>query len=244
MASIPKPKSGDSQINEYSGEWKYFKSLFFLKDQFTPRTSKGNFPKSDDENISDNTSQTLQDVSDDDNECEQEIKDCNTQSSLDNLEHFSSEPSSTRSNVNTPYSSRASSNARKCPKKRSSKNVEDVGQALVQIEKQKLQFLEQKRNTTEEDEDLMFFKSLLPYVRKMSAYEKLEYRMKVMKLTQEFINPNQNSHATENTTKSNSYDTTSRSHHSAARNFYNDAETHLNLSEPPDLYNAFNLLNH
>lgn len=47
-----------------------------------------------------------------------------------------------------------------------------------------LQAKRQKKD--EDDEDLNFFKSLLPHVRRMSSLQKLEYRMQVLKLTKQF----------------------------------------------------------
>lgn len=60
-----------------------------------------------------------------------------------------------------PSSSRASCSSRKHPQKSSSK----------------------------EDKDLNFFKILLPHVRTFFAFDKIEYRMRVMKLTQGFLKP-------------------------------------------------------
>ncbi|XP_071055239.1 uncharacterized protein [Onthophagus taurus] len=180
LASIPKPESGDPQINCYRGEWKHFKSLLFLKDQFTTRKSKGNFPKND-ENIFNESSQLIQHEI---NEYEQAVEDI-IQSPQEDLEHLDSAASSV-----TPTSSQPSSSARNCPKKRIAN--EDIGQALLLVKKQKLEFLEQNRNKNEDDEDLNFFKSLLPHVRTFSAYDKLEYRMRIMKLTQEFVKPSEN----------------------------------------------------
>lgn len=177
LASIPKPKSGDA-ANDYRGEWKYFKSLLFLKDQFTPRNSTGNLPKNDDENICDDILQISQDESDKDVSEQTVYEDDTTNSSRSQFE-LNSAPSS------TPTLSRASS-SRKHSQKRTS--ADEVGQALLQVERQKLEYLEQKRSRKEEDdEDLNFFKSLLPHVKTFSAFDKLEYRMRVMKITKDFL---------------------------------------------------------
>ncbi|KAI4465749.1 cyclic nucleotide phosphodiesterase [Holotrichia oblita] len=173
LASIPKPKSRDPKIHDYTGEWKYFQNLLFLKDQLAPRKSKGNFPKNDDEDILDQSSQLLQGENDEDDVSDQAVEDI-IQCPLQHPEYLDSQPSSIM-----PASSRASSSATNYSKKHVAK--EDVGQALVQIGKQKLEFLEQKRNKT--NEDLNFFKSLLPDVKTFSAYDKLEYRMRIMKVT-------------------------------------------------------------
>ncbi|KAI4465737.1 cyclic nucleotide phosphodiesterase [Holotrichia oblita] len=173
LASIPKPKFRDPKIHDYTGEWKYFQNLLFLNDQLAPRKSKGNFPKNDDEDILDQSSQLLQGENDEDDVSDQAVEDI-IQCPLQHPEYLDSQPSSIM-----PASSRASSSATNYSKKHVAK--EDVGQALVQIGKQKLEFLEQKRNKT--NEDLNFFKSLLPDVKTFSAYDKLEYRMRIMKVT-------------------------------------------------------------
>ena len=161
LASIPKSKSGDVQISDYQGEWKYFKSLLFLKEQFTKKP-EGYFPKNDD-NVFAESSQNLQDDSDD-NESEQAVKDEPVQSPAENSD---SEMSNT-----TPSSFLHLSSGRKRPM-------------------ENLEFTQQKKSKKEEeeDEDLNFFKSLLPHVRSLSAYDKMEYRMKIIKLTQEFLKP-------------------------------------------------------
>lgn len=165
LASIPKSNSGEVQLSDYQGEWKYFKSLLFLKDQFTSKKSEGYFPKIDD-NVCAESSQNLQDDSDD-NESEHAIKqEIIIQSPPENSD-------SEISNV-TPSSFLHLSSTSKRPME----NLE-----VVQPKKSK------KEEKEEEDEDLNFFKSLLPHVRTLSAYDKMEYRMRVMKLTQDFLKP-------------------------------------------------------
>lgn len=86
LASIPKSKSGDVHVDNYRGEWKYFKSLQFLQDQFTPRKSTGNFPK-ENEDISNALSQMSQDETDADDVSQQTIGNEIIQSSPETLKH-------------------------------------------------------------------------------------------------------------------------------------------------------------
>jgi hypothetical protein len=89
--------------------------------------------------------------------------------------------------------------------------------------------LQQKKDKNKEDEDLNFFKSLLPHIRRFSAYDKMEYRMKVMKLTQDFLESSENP-----------YPFTSNNFQSTATSFYNEAERNFNLSESdPNLFRTF-----
>ncbi|XP_054288084.1 uncharacterized protein LOC129003799 [Macrosteles quadrilineatus] len=69
LVSIPKPKSGDAQdCVDYTGEWKYYKSLIFLKDQFTPRQSSGNFGVT-------TPVPSLEESAGEDNDCEEDFGD-------------------------------------------------------------------------------------------------------------------------------------------------------------------------
>ena len=137
IATIPKSKSGDAQTNNYRGEWKYFKSLLFLKDQFTARKSIGNFPKIDD-NIFDESSQMSQNGIDDDDDdaSEHTVESQTIIYPSEQLQDLGS-PLPT----GTPSSSRLSTRNQR--KRRSSRD--DVGLALLEVEKQKLQFLEKKK---------------------------------------------------------------------------------------------------
>lgn len=61
---------------------------------------------------------------------------------------------------------------------------------LIDIEARKLKLLENKANgksSTDDDEDVAFFKSLLPHVRKLKPEEKLEFRMDVQSLVQKYV---------------------------------------------------------
>uniref|UniRef100_A0A0K8V1Z9 BESS domain-containing protein n=1 Tax=Bactrocera latifrons TaxID=174628 RepID=A0A0K8V1Z9_BACLA len=70
------------------------------------------------------------------------------------------------------------------------RSEEGIGNALLQMEKEKLRFLQEKRaKKDEDDEDLCFFKSLLPHVKNMSSSDKIQYRIKVLQLTHEWIHP-------------------------------------------------------
>ncbi|XP_054729109.1 uncharacterized protein LOC129238095 [Anastrepha obliqua] len=69
------------------------------------------------------------------------------------------------------------------------RSQEGIGNALLEMEKEKLRFLEEKRaKKDKDDEDLSFFKSLLPHLKNITSLHKLEYRMKVLQLTHELVN--------------------------------------------------------
>nr|CAI5856833.1 unnamed protein product [Callosobruchus analis] len=59
------------------------------------------------------------------------------------------------------------------------------------------QLKERRPRWEEEDGDLNFFKSVLPHIRNLPLQDKIDYRIKIMKLTRNFIAPNANmSHPT------------------------------------------------
>lgn len=191
LASIPKSKSGDSAsvfTTQYKGQWKYFESLLFLKDQFTPRSHGGNFNISEDES----NTRFSERISDDEDISTREKN--SIQEPVEEDVILAEEQIEVLTPRSTPSTSRptsASQNRDNSIKKKRSSN-DNIGLALLDIEKRKIQYLEEKKSKSAElvkDEDLAFFKSLLPHVRKISAMEKLSYRMKILEITKTFVNP-------------------------------------------------------
>lgn len=86
--------------------------------------------------------------------------------------------------------SRATRPKEKGANKRS--KTDDFKQSILDTEQQKIQYLKQKisRNQEkEDDEDLMFFKSLLPHVKRILAVQKLTFRRHLQELVQQFAYP-------------------------------------------------------
>lgn len=221
LASIPKPKSGDPAIIVYKGQWKHFQSLLFLKDQFAPRSHGGNFnideddsntcssqKSPDEEDITDTQESTVEQVD------EEEIAGVST---LHSTTPSTSRPSSTSENRDTSTK-----------KKRSSRD--NVGLELLDIEKRKMQYLQEKlkkKTDEEEDEDLAFFKSLLPHVKKLSAYDKMSYRMQILRTTQEFLKPTNITATNQGDTGDNAVVTVHSAAETSARNYYSTCHTDL-----------------
>ncbi|KAK8397094.1 hypothetical protein O3P69_004634 [Scylla paramamosain] len=70
--------------------------------------------------------------------------------------------------------------------------TDDFNQSILDIEQQKIQYLKEKINRKqdkEDDEDLMFFKSLLPHVKRIPAVQKLTFRSRLQELVQQFAYP-------------------------------------------------------
>lgn len=72
---------------------------------------------------------------------------------------------------------------------------ETFNNALLNLERQKVQYLQEKssRQRDIDDEDLFFFKSLLPHVRKIPGLKKLAFRNCIQKLVEQFAYQEQSS---------------------------------------------------
>lgn len=151
---------------DYRGSWQYFDNLSFLKDQFTARKSTSNLPVTvEDESMNSLMDEILPD---------DESQDCILKET---------------SEIEVPTFSQQPLNSSRKPVK-TKRSEEGIGNALLEMEKEKLRFLQEKRaKKDEDDEDLCFFKSLLPHVKNMSSSDKIKYRIKVLQLTHEWINP-------------------------------------------------------
>ncbi|XP_053961265.1 uncharacterized protein LOC128865192 [Anastrepha ludens] len=167
LTSISKPKSGSAQLADYNGSWQYFHKLSFLKDQFTARKSSSNLPAI----VEDESMNSLMDeiLNDDESEMQNSI-------------------SKETREIEAPSFSRQPLNSSPKPGK-VKRSQEGIGNALLEMEKEKLRFLQEKRaNKGEDDEDLSFFKSSLPHLKNITSLHKLEYRMKVLQLIHELVN--------------------------------------------------------
>nr|CAD7202690.1 unnamed protein product [Timema douglasi] len=75
-------------------------------------------------------------------------------------------------------------------KKKKRQCADTYNQTLLNVEKDKMQYLRdmsaEKIKTEIEDEDLLFFKSLLSHVRKIPASRKLYFRCQVQELVEQF----------------------------------------------------------
>ncbi|VEN49545.1 unnamed protein product [Callosobruchus maculatus] len=145
----------------YTGEWKYFYSLIFLKDQFMPTG-----PRAEDRWTSPRENQDWW--------FQPEFQ-ISPESPNYDVEF---PPLPVSSALTSSSTTEQSKRKRQCP---------------LEVEDEESEQVKEKRTKcTEEDEDMNFFKSLLPHVRNLSPYEKIDYRLKIMKLTLDLLTPNQN----------------------------------------------------
>lgn len=185
MAKIPKKRSGDSGGSIVKSSWQYYSLMLFLKDQLTNRKSDGNLQLTQ--------SSTEPDEIEKCDESQAAISE--TQNSEIILEESQSnqqitEDSSERAISLLSCTETVEPRVALASRKRTRPN-EAYGQALLNIEKQKLQYLQQKisKKSTiiaESNDDKMFFDSLLPFVSKIPSHRKLLFRTQVQELVQKF----------------------------------------------------------
>jgi hypothetical protein len=88
--------------------------------------------------------------------------------------------------VNSQERSLVQDNPRK--RKRNGVNVKH-NETIIAIEKQKAKFLEAMKNRQPENEDLLFFRSLLSHVRNIPANMNLRFRNQIQQVVDEFPYP-------------------------------------------------------
>ncbi|CAG9772171.1 unnamed protein product [Ceutorhynchus assimilis] len=177
-------RSGDGAENEIVCQWPYFEKLHFLRDQFTPRYSSTNLIDETQDTVESNPEDSNLEESDTDAEQ-------STSTSITNV----LSPSSELQDVvaTTSSSSRATSGSKYSVtqtgyKRRITPQIE-IGRQLVDIEKEKLALRTNKMSQDPNDDDIGFFNSLLPYVKKLTPRDKLKFRMDMQNSLFEFLYP-------------------------------------------------------
>lgn len=186
-----KHRSGDAQdcVEEYNGKWAHYSLMLFLNDTTTPRTTESNisdtFPTKnsvhDDNLFERNVDYEIPDTRDTvDADPEYNI-------TLNNNSCVPSSPKSVKSILNSGQdvsdteivvdSPAKVANPTKKTKKTYANSFEDQ---LLELEREKNNkisaLLKNQLDNSENDEDMYFFKSLLPHFKKMNAIQKLRVR--------------------------------------------------------------------
>lgn len=190
---------GADEVN-LDSKWPYFKSLCFLKDIVAPRPSTGNLsaargftnspcptngaassstgPPGEVNMFTANHPQYLE------NETDSPVSDRHEfVRDEEGHEENSTEGCMGNSSTHTPTS-------RKPTRKRA--RIEDFNASILIIEQQKLEYLIQKRDrrqSSEDDADLYFFKSLLPHVKRIPEERKMSFRSRIQNIVDEFAYP-------------------------------------------------------
>lgn len=167
-------RSGDAGNQDVSPCWPYYKQLLFLKDQIKNRNSTGNLSaKQQIETI---------EVGEDGEVEDAESVEVEEDRGIVEVEGVGREKelSSVAGETVVEPRVKLDSRVRKRPNER-------IGEALLNVEKEKLQFLKEKREKKDsKNEDMLFFGSLMPHIQKIPPEMKLLFRNKVSELVQEF----------------------------------------------------------
>ncbi|CAH1986672.1 unnamed protein product [Acanthoscelides obtectus] len=144
---IPAPRSGDEASTSYEPKWPYYYSLMFLKDIVKARNSSGNLTKS-----------------------------LKRASSSRSVEQTNNSDDSKDIDTSTHHALEENSNDTNSVPRNKTKTTNPFNQSMLDIERKKLEYLEQKARKLEDDEHLLFLKSLLPHIRKIPQERLLSFR--------------------------------------------------------------------
>ncbi|KAF5279661.1 hypothetical protein FQR65_LT15318 [Abscondita terminalis] len=179
-------RSGDP-ANHYKSNWPYFDMMSFLKDLLTPAVKSGNLPRLDELSQDDETTCGVEGDKDDETD---------TRSDMD-LTDVNSPPSVSASGEERPLTSASAlSSTSQQRKEKNRKRISDGrDEKFIEIENKKLKLLTQhlKNDADEsESEELLFFKSLIPYMTKFNPIQKLKVRNKVQKVILDELETSEN----------------------------------------------------
>ncbi|XP_017474488.1 PREDICTED: uncharacterized protein LOC108365061 isoform X1 [Rhagoletis zephyria] len=168
LKKIPPERSGDPGPGGSKGnasQWPHFTSMLFIRDQIKCRKSSGNLTQQKplEKSIY---------IEDEDNNSSIDMDINKTPKGQGSKENYSVENSMSTFEVETPNTSQS---ARKKLKRNDEVNAE-----IIKIEKRKLDLLEQKskQKIQTDDEDMAFFVSLLPHIKKMDKNFSAEWKYK------------------------------------------------------------------
>ncbi|KAJ8966614.1 hypothetical protein NQ314_003422 [Rhamnusium bicolor] len=202
-------RSGDAAPDDVGSQWPYFTKLLFLRDQFTPRQTSSNLTNISEELSNPSTNNSA--ASDSENSTQSDDVNSATSTSIitqkltspSNIDHTPGP--STRMQPSTPSASSSQCFSRSGYiirttgyKKRITPQAE-IGKQLIDLEKEKLALKMNKPSYDHNDEDIGFFNSLLPHVKKLSPKDKFIFRMKIQQTLFELAFPPQQQSAQQGT---------------------------------------------
>ncbi|XP_045474622.1 transcription factor Adf-1-like [Harmonia axyridis] len=202
LKKVHKSRSGEEANGpcRYKGTWCYFEEMYFLKRILTPRKTKGNLSSSQEKDINGDEfqSESQEDDESEANRCIEQEEYDKEEEELTHIEDVPKSairlklskrrrPTSLQNELENLEKSLPSSTSPKNPIKVSRKRKAGTPQyqhdcferEMLQLEAKELDIL---RNTKDDDEDINFFKSLLPHVRQLSSINKLNFRSQVQNL--------------------------------------------------------------
>lgn len=181
VGKTPPPRSGDPGGRPES-KWPYFKSLMFLLGIIKPRTSSGNLTSN---NRTEQQDEDIEPMASDSNETEptRDVQEIESQ-----VTHIQEGPQQTQQ-VDPTYTNFPSSETYSRKRKRTDGNTK-YNQQMIYIEEKKASLLERvinERGCNNNNDDALFFQSLLPHVSKIPEHLKLRFRNRVQSLVEEFL---------------------------------------------------------
>ncbi|KAG8274886.1 hypothetical protein J6590_098027 [Homalodisca vitripennis] len=190
-------RSGSSADSVHKSNWPYFLMLDFLRTQFKTRPTSGNLMKKQ----KTNEDQSVATICDD-------LSVSKHQLHVENTDEMYAERFSTQDDIDINENGKrlntdgnVSGKSPECPSSKIDNTVKedlvhpntfnkrivknDHLKRLVQIEEKKMAILEQKRSRTaheKSDDDMLFFESLLPHIKKIEGVNKLFFRNDIQNL--------------------------------------------------------------
>ncbi|XP_046685435.1 uncharacterized protein LOC124371166 [Homalodisca vitripennis] len=187
LKKVPGYRSGSDgdQAPKYTGHWPYFERMLFLRGVMTPRPTDSNMSVTDEER-NENNIDTITHESDPDDPGN------SIQSHVD--VGSNSEVSRSVKNLYTSNNDQVQT-APYISKRRKLTGSEQFKADILALEAKKINMLE--KDSDQSDDDLNFFKSLLPHMKTLPAVNKLFFRSKVQNmLAKEMMNANRPHYAT------------------------------------------------
>lgn len=168
----PVSRSGDAGDKAIGSTWPYFICMQFLKHQMKPRKATGNL-----------NAPSRSQATPSQNDEPLEYDDIEVLEEGEGSEEGWFEVADTQADTSMPGCSQSPNPP---PTKKPKRTTERNEQAtrLLEIESRKLELLEKK--TENRDEDVAFFESLLPHVRKLEGVKKLQLRMQIQQLVVDY----------------------------------------------------------
>lgn len=159
--------SGDGYVTPIRSTWQYFDGLYFLRDQFTVRSSGGNLSVDGCSQIIDNENENSENLNVGININTQNEDECFRNNTLRNAANTTNTESHTT--TSTPHLTPPSGPINK---RKRQNGQDDLSNKLIQLEENKLRLLE-NQTKQKPDEDMSFFESLLPHIRTLTPQRKL-----------------------------------------------------------------------
>jgi hypothetical protein len=200
LKKVRKYRSGDeAEAFRYTGSWCHFEAMQFLKRIATPRETEGNLPASQEENCDFQDSQedeSQEYEAQDSQERMSQHQEAEQEELAQQNEEFGPSTSKGKSKMsrlqkelqhleeslpaaNSPTKPIAVAVSRKRKLNKVSQQEGNFEREMLLLETKKLELL---KNSNNDDEDLNFFKSLLPHVKQLPSINKLNFRTKVQNL--------------------------------------------------------------